>query len=184
MSEAIRPTDDGILRVIADLERRVTAFERLPWGVASITTRHIGRLPAAQIARGSNQTIANSTSVAIAFDQETIDFNTMHDSAVNNTRLVATTAGVYCIAGGFWIAPSAGGTQRIATLRRGGTESIADHNAVPHATAARRLNVAAVRYLAAGDYIELTAFQDSGGNLDVQFVAGISPRLAMAWLGR
>lgn len=51
-----------------------------------------------RVKKSSAQSIG-TTLVAVAFDAETFDTDTMHDNATNNTRITFTTAGYYKIAG-------------------------------------------------------------------------------------
>ena len=47
----------------------------------------------------------------------------------------------------------------------------------------RTISASTVRRLAVGDYLEITGFQNSGGNLNTVVVNEYSPCLAIAWLG-
>jgi len=47
-----------------------------------------------------------------------------------------------------------------------------------------RLDLSTATSLAAGDFVEAEAFQDSGGNLAVLKIPDFSPEVSMTWLAR
>lgn len=125
--------------------------------------------PYARARKSADQAIPNTTTTAISWDLEDTDNDGVHDTATNNTRFVCRTGGVYVFDGrAFWA--SGGGAVRELELRitraAGGTDSIYADTA-PAGSFTQQL--AAIIELAVGDYVELYAYQDSGGALNVRF---------------
>ena len=95
----------------------------------------------------------------------------MHDTAVNNSRVVCRTAGVYHVAGYAQFAINATGFRQL-NLRLNGATNLAAVT-LPSAGAAvvTELAVATAYLFAANDYVEATVHQSSGGALDVAAAA-------------
>ncbi len=111
--------------------------------------------------------LTNATEAAVPF-AGTDDFDTdgFHDPASNNTRMTipAGMGGKYLI-GGF-IAYTANTTgDRWVKVRKGGATDLSyqRQSSVDDAASATIVNISAVADLAAGEYVELFAYQDSGG---------------------
>ncbi len=119
---------------------------------------------------GSHQTISNSTSTALSFDQELFDTNTMHDNSTNNSRVTIKRTGYYLINGAIrWETTSSGGYNRKISIYKNGSE-VFTNIILPTTTSASNApsqTITAMLLLAVNDYIELYVYQDSGGNLDV-----------------
>lgn len=83
-----------------------------------------------------------------------------------------------------WIANSAISDSAVATLYGAMTDltypAIAHQSTTAISGAATRLSVSTTEYLAAGDYVELLAYQSSGGALDVDYEDACSPYFTMA----
>lgn len=135
--------------------------------------------PTARVYNDSIIAVANATWTALPMTLERFDTNSIHDTATNNTRLTAKTAGKYLIIGYFRIAQNATG-QRLAAIRLNGTPMIARVTENPNSTAVSpELCVSTIWNMALNDYVELYAFQDSGGSLDVAPVDGVSTEFMM-----
>ena len=120
--------------------------------------------------RTSNQSVANTTDTAIQFNAaDDFDTNALHDISTNNTRLTASVAGYYHVIGEIKFATSTAGTQRYAKIRYNGSTLKAqsvDANA-PATGVTPVIQVSTLVDLSASDYVELMAYQDSGGALNV-----------------
>jgi hypothetical protein len=123
--------------------------------------------------KDSTQAITTATVTAIQFNQERWDTDGCHDNATNNTRLTAKTAGKYIIQGDFSFATNAAGFRQ-GLIRLNGTTTIAVSGfGAPSAPYEPRINISCIYNL---------AFQDSGGNLNVQGGVGygnFSPEFRM-----
>lgn len=135
--------------------------------------------PCAKVTKAALQTISNNTITALTFDTERKDTDTIHDNSTNNTRLTCKTAGFYAIKG--CIAWASNGTgERFVAIRLNGTTYLAIDRRAPVSTAEQ--TVSTDYDLAVNDYVELIAFQTSGGNLDVTKSGNFSPEFSMVWL--
>jgi len=120
--------------------------------------------------RTSNQSVANATDTAIQLNAaDDFDTNSLHDISTNNTRLTASVAGYYHVIGEIKFATSTAGTQRYAKIRyNGSTVKAQSVDAQAPATGVTPvIQVSTLVDLSASDYVELMAYQDSGGALNV-----------------
>lgn len=128
------------------------------------------------------QAIANATYTAVTFDTNDLLRDLTHSTSTNPTRLVVATAGVYQLAGQVsWNANTTG--SRVARWAVNGTG--VDVQSAYTASAAMITFPAptiAVQ-LAAGDYVELQAYQSSGGSLNLNAGGSNATSALMTWLG-
>jgi len=119
------------------------------------------------------------TGTKLTFNQERWDTDTCHDNVTNNTRLTCNTAGKYIITGCAAFANNATGYRWLYILLNN-TTNIGEQGFL-NATAAYycRVGCSAIYNLVATDYIELVAFQDSGGALNVLSLGNYSPEFRM-----
>jgi hypothetical protein len=136
----------------------------LKWAAPAAGSGFVGCLAT----RASNQTISNATFVAIAFTSEDFDTDGFHDNSTNNTRLTipAGKGGYYWVYGSFMYAPNATGRRDIYIFKN---TTLSKFHVFPatSSTIANSVSIGAVINLAAGDYVTLQAYQESGGNLDI-----------------
>lgn len=148
-------------------------------GVKSVDYR-----AAVRVFHNANQSIANSSLTALAFNSERFDqennaASTMHDTVTNNSRLTAKTAGVFLIIGHFTWAANATGT-RVVQLRLNGTTVIDEEREAPgNSTDNFNQRISTVYALAVNDYVEMMVLQASGGALNVNVNANYSPEFSM-----
>lgn len=109
-------------------------------------------------------TLTTATETTVTFDAEQRDSNTLHDNSSNTSRLTCQTAGLYVIHGQVTFNANAAVSQE-AYIRLNGATRIA----VGSSTGAASQYVPVYReyVLAAADYVELRAYQNSGGGVDV-----------------
>lgn len=129
----------------------------------------------ARVFRNSNQSIPNSTGTPIIFSGARYD-NGSFWSASNPTRLTVSVAGKYLIGGVLDFGTSTTGN-RAATIRLNGATPIASS----FGAALLRPCVSTVWDMQANDYLELTAFQDSGTALNTIYMGSLSPEF---WIQR
>lgn len=124
--------------------------------------------PSCRVAHSANQSIANNTVTALAFNSEAFDTHGFHDPATNNSRLTVPTGlgGKYAIfAGVDWDAAGAG--YRVLTLRLFGATALATQRwYAPAGVAFHQQSVASMYPLGDTDYIEATVMHDTGGALN------------------
>lgn len=126
-----------------------------------------GASPQALVYRNSNQVVPSSAPVAISFTTERYDSSDMWVVG-QPTRLTAPSAGLYLVTGSVYLAVSATGYLRI-----NGTSLIAAQSGV-------FIALSRLWRFAAGDYVELIAFQTTGVAQNATYGADYSPELAIA----
>jgi hypothetical protein len=133
---------------------------------------------------GGGQNLANATFTAVVFNGENFDTNTFHDNVTNNTRITIPTgkSGYYQVnlAGGAF-APNATG-YRGYEIRKNGTAIMETPQEAGIASIYVGLGYSYIFSLTAGDYIQVYAYQNSGGTLDLYTNQGNS-NFSLSYLG-
>ena len=136
-------------------------------------------IPAVRVTRTTDQSIANNAGTPLAFDSERYDTAAMHDNATNNSRLTAPVAGIYAVTVEIdWLFNATG--IRNLELRRNGATPIATQTVSPPPTGDQEVTTQ-VR-LGAGEFVEASVQQNSGGSLSVSKANEYSPEFSMTWL--
>jgi hypothetical protein len=126
----------------------------------------------------ANISINSATLTKLTFDSERWDNDTIHSTSSNTGRLTATTAGIYMISAGVqWASNSTGNRELLIKLND--TTYILDKNCTAVTGAGTLMNVTTQYNLAAGDYVELVVYQDSGGALNIVTAGNYSPEFMM-----
>ncbi len=121
------------------------------------------------LARTVNQSYGTGVYTKTTFDAansiERFDPTNMHDPAVNPTRITIATAGTYLVVGwsGSFGASAVG--ERILALLVNNTTTIADVREGANPGTVNDLSCSQIWAFAAGDYVELSLYQNSGGAL-------------------
>lgn len=132
----------------------------------------------ARVYNDAATTLTTGVVTILTFNQERFDTDSIHDTSSNSSRLTCKTAGVYAIYGSASFAANATGMRQLF-IRLNGTTNIAPAQS-PAATFGRtHIWITTVYNLAVNGYVELTAFQDSGGNLTVDYIGNTSPEFGM-----
>jgi hypothetical protein len=115
----------------------------------------------------SNQTISNATVTTVPFAAENFDSDGFHDNATNNSRITIPTGkgGKYLVVGQSSFAPNLTGFRQLRILKNGTAVQISQMNNNASNTVDLQNNVSYILSLAAGDYIEMAVYQNTGGNL-------------------
>lgn len=121
--------------------------------------------PSVAVYHSAGVSIPNNADTAVVFDTESYDTDSMHSTVSNTARLVAPVAGKYDIKGRLAFNANATGL-RYLKIRLNGT-TVIDWDAENSPTAGQTtfLGVARDSLMSASDYVELLAFQNSGGAL-------------------
>jgi hypothetical protein len=133
----------------------------LKWQAASSGNTIAG----AFVYNSTGQSINNTTNTAMNMDTEVFDTDGFHDTSTNNSRITvpAGKAGYYHIVGTYSPLDNANGV-RSANIYKNG--SLYFQNSGPGwATYGGSVQVTGVIYLAETDYVQLFAWQSSGGAL-------------------
>lgn len=140
--------------------------------------------PYCRLHRTTTQSLNSGAGTAIAFDSELLDQGGMHSTSSNTERITvpAGMGGVYAIGGCIEWATNATGT-RYTVIRLNGSGEL-DRSQVPvnSASFGTDTTVTTIYRLAAGDYVELVGFQNSGGALNVATSNPRSPSFWCHWL--
>jgi hypothetical protein len=117
----------------------------------------------------------------LTFDSERWDTANLHETATNSGRLKAPVAGKYYIFANItWESPIGSGIWGLR-LQLNGKTVIAEQT-LPNTAAPFRISMAVgtLYGLAAGDYVEVQVFQDSGNPLPIRHIPAASPEFGMA----
>lgn len=118
--------------------------------------------PTCQVSDASFSHNSSGNWLSVDYATENWDTDTIHDNATNNTRLTAKTAGRYQVfAFGQWDTNTTG--DRFLRIRKNGaTVNLLEERVTPTANGNPHI-LAGELALAVNDYIELQAWQNSGG---------------------
>lgn len=127
-----------------------------------------------------NNNIPNTTWTLIKYDAERFDTDNMVALGTDNTKIVINTAGKYLVGFQGNFAANAGGTLRAAVITLNGAVgvgTIIGANFLGPLGAGNNvlLNVVTLYDLAVNDFLQASAFQDSGGTLAISISANFSP---------
>lgn len=146
----------------------------LKWGIPNA-------VGCAVVNTATTQTIATSTYTALTFNSELFDTNNFHDNSTNTSRLTATFAGKYQINhSNQWGLNAAG--QRAAAIYKNGSTFAYFPSILGSAGIYVGNTISYVVDLAVNDYIEIFAYQTSGGNL-VVYTGGGDGHTSFMYLG-
>lgn len=134
--------------------------------------------PACVAGASATLNVANATWTAVTFTTERFDTDSLHDNVTNPSRFSITTPGIYQISSFVGWSGAVGGSLRDLAVRINGTTYVA-YGRGP--VAGGGLTSVSVAYdLAAGDYVEIAAYQDSTVTMTVS-----ADRMAsICWIGR
>ncbi len=169
-------------RALRDHERRLGRTERIEKS-APVTARLLGLGLGARITHSVAQSIASGTGVSLSFDTSQRDTDGYYSSAAP-TRLTVPTGlgGEYLVSAHVEYAANATGHRHLFIRLNGVTALVTDIRLALGSTLPTRMSVQAQVPLAAGDYVEVRVFQDSGGALSVTNTT-FSPRLTLVRVG-
>ena len=122
------------------------------------------------LTKSAAQTLSNATATAITFNGENFDTDAYHDNSTNNSRITipAGKGGKYVVSARATFASNITDQRRIQ-LRVNGSATAIDLFNTSTGVAGEPFTMQTIRFLSlsAGDYVEMFAFQQSGGNLDL-----------------
>lgn len=140
----------------------------------------------ARVYNSANISILNATNTILTFDSERYDTDAIHSTASNTGRLTIPSGGTgkYLIVGMAEFASNATGYRNLF-IRLNGATIIANHIWLPPTGASETAPsmITTIYSLVATDYVELMAYQSSGGALNILATSQFSPEFAIALLG-
>jgi hypothetical protein len=124
----------------------------------------------AGIKKSAVQSISNNTFTAITFNLEDFDTNTYHDNSTNNSRITIPTGkgGYYALSGVVSFAANGTGARGITLNKNGAEINYLIFQAPNVSGQPLMVPISYVISAAANDYLELFAYQASGGSLDIK----------------
>lgn len=140
--------------------------------------------PRCRVFNSAAITLTTATVTALTFNSERYDVGGCHSTVSNTSRLTvpAGEGGLYHIGGCAEFVASATG-ERIVDIRLNGATFITRHRDIASSgSTSHTYNVSTDYQLVAGDFVELTAFQNSGGNLNVSSLGNYTPEFWMRWV--
>lgn len=134
-----------------------------------------GTFMGCSLTKSASQSIATVSTVAVTFDGEDYDTNTLHDNVTDNTRITIPTGqgGYWMIGGGAMLENMVDGKDIIVRARKNGTTMLNVWNRLTAAAAAGAPGgtFSVVANLAAGDYVELMVYNGDTVSRDVRNTA-------------
>jgi hypothetical protein len=121
----------------------------------------------------------------VTFDTERFDTSDFHSTSSQTSRLTipAGGAGKYLIGCSLQWAGHATGDRGVEIMLGGTTSLARQRQPAANATAGKETTVVTAYSLAATNYVECNAFQDSGGSLNTQAATNYAPEFWIYWLG-
>lgn len=140
-----------------------TTATGLKWAAAAGGATYAGCLAT----NGSDQNISNATVTAITFSTEEFDTDAFHSTSTNTSRITIPTGkgGYYKVYGFQAFDTSSTGTRQLYIYKNGSAYKYTQQQGI--ANGRTGVLIEATISVAAGDYLELFAYQDSGGTLSV-----------------
>lgn len=144
-----------------------------------------GTIPGARVRHAASAvTVQHNATAVLSYD--TTDFNIGGVfSATQPTRMTAPVAGRYLIIASVRWYPNASGRRTIALEVNGTAAQIARTNVSAYSTTASlspEQTAQTIYKLNAGDYVEVWAYQDSGGPLDLMTGVDNGVTFSMEWI--
>lgn len=129
----------------------------------------------------ATQSIANTGETAVAFNTESYDTSTFHDTSTNNSRFTVPTTGYYTATGFVFFANVAGGARNAYFKINGSTYTSGQATQLGDSTNGNYLEPILVDIaLTAGDYIELIVAQNSAGAINIGHGSAASAQCALS----
>jgi hypothetical protein len=133
------------------------------FSIVKLDSGKVGSGIGASVYSNATTNINDATFTAVAFTNEDFDTDNFHDNATNNTRMTIPTGlgGLYLLRGNVeWDTNATG--DRIVTFFKNGSDTSRGWTRDTAVAAGSGQPATAVLNLAAGDYVEMRAYQNSG----------------------
>jgi hypothetical protein len=135
--------------------------------------------PCAHVYHNTTQSIPNSTFTTVTFNSELFDTDGVHSTTVNTSRLTCVTTGKYLVTANIAFAANATGYRRILLRANAATDLAEDIRSNVGGSLHTICSLQSQIGLTAGDYIEILAWQDSGGALNVTPHTAYTPEFSL-----
>jgi hypothetical protein len=145
-----------------------TAATGLKWAAAAGGLTYVG----VSCYKNANQTVSTATFTAVTFQVEDFDTDAFHSTSTNTSRFTIPTGkgGKYLVSGVLAYSANVTGQRNTVVYKNGSVVNYGTANQAINSTVyGSYVPISFVLNLVAGDYVEIFAFQTSGGNLDVTY---------------
>lgn len=139
-------------------------------GVPAWTTLTVGNtFVGCRAYRSSSTTIANGALTAIEYNAESYDTDNFHSTSTNPSRMTIPTGkgGYYALDVMLTYSDNSGGFRDLRFYKNGSELQMLRTAGQPNANALTGMFATYVGNFAAGDYLEVYGYQNSGGQLDI-----------------
>jgi hypothetical protein len=152
----------------------------LKWATPASGTTFSG----ASVTDAAAVSVPNGTYTALTFTQEQYDTDSYHSNSTNTSRLTIPSGktGYYQVNAQVVYNTSSGGGIRYLSIYKNGSFFYASGDVSAPSGQYPRVPITLNAYLSAGDYIEIYAYQTSGGNLNC-FIDDTQARFQINYLG-
>lgn len=139
--------------------------------------------PRCKVRNSAAISVPHATETVLTFNTELFDVGGMHSTTTNTGRLTVPTGGDgdYIIGSHVTFAANATGVRQLLIRLNGITSLVVQRQYAVGSGFADRLQCSTVVSLVAGDYIEVTAYQNTGANLDAN-ADDHAPGLFAIWI--
>lgn len=129
------------------------------------------------------QSIPNNAATALTFDTRVLDqdIDGTNYFTLTGTKSTARYGGSYDAVGRYTCLANATGTRFVQFAVNGVAQSYQIVTATPSASVVTAIEVSGRVFLTAGDYLEIWAFQNSGGALNTGVASGYNPSFKNTW---
>lgn len=135
--------------------------------------------PEAVVYQTTVQTLTTGTPAMVSFDTTSVDTYGGHSNVTNNSRYTGQVPGWYWVDGTVAFNNIAGGNRLLQIFKNGSVvPQYAYAGPAGSTNIFTTINCSGLVFLAAGDYLEIQAFQDSGGNIATHTLAS---SMAVDW---
>lgn len=143
--------------------------------------------PACRVFNNANQSVTDATETTVTFNSERFDTDSMHSTVTNTGRITFNTAGLYVLAFcGLWTGAADYSLVYCGFRLNGGSTFIALDTRLPTTFSANfPMNLSTIYKFAAGDYVEVRAYQDNTASAarNLTVVGNYSPEASATWIG-
>lgn len=140
-------------------------------------------VPACFVTQTATQSLSSGTWAALGFDVTVFDSYGAHSNSTNNSRMTAQVAGWYMVFGCACTASNATG-QRGAAASKNGTR-IQGGTGFMQTTSTLTPTIPSppsIVFLNVGDYVEIQAYQNSGGGVATAVSSDLDSSMTTVWL--
>jgi hypothetical protein len=149
--------------------------------ITNATNFMLGK-PITVLTTNAVQSIPNAAYTPILFQVENIDRDNAHSTVTNTDRFTAQTPGWYFFTGTIAYASNSAGYRRAYWQCSNGTPAGAFASTAGYLINQGMPATSILHYLSVGDYMTLSAYQDTGGALNTIASGGVFSSMNVIWV--